>query len=267
MARWVSEGEVTVGEVALYDDLSGDYDRFINWSRRLARELPVLDDLLTRHGARRVLDAACATGRHVLALCERGYQADGADLSAAMIAQARARADAQGCDASYWVAGFGELGRCGRGPYDALLCLGNSLPHLLTAEQLGAALRDMASVMRDGGLLIIQNRNYDRVWESRDRYMPLLQHREGDHEWLFFRFMDFHEASLTFHVVTMSRQGGDWSYRVGSTELRPILQDELARQLAAAGFRQVDWWGGYDRSAFDPQKSGDLIAVAVKGGA
>ena len=96
--------------------------------------------------------------------------------------------------------------------------------------------------------------------------MPLLRHREGDREWLFFRFMDFHEEGLTFNVVTLARDGGNWSYRVGSTELRPILQGDLARELDSAGLAPVDWWGGYDRSAFDPERSGDLIAVAVKGG-
>ena len=252
--------------VPLYDDLSVDYDRFIDWPRRLARELPVLEALLASYGVERVLDAACGTGGHVLALRERGYLADGADLSAEMIAQARAQAQARGQEAGFWVAGFGELATRVPGPYDALLCLGNSLPHVLTGDEVRQALRDMAQVLRDGGLLVIQNRNYDRVWQSHDRYMPLLQHRDGDREWLFFRFMDFHEEGLTFNVVTLARDGGNWSYRVGSTELRPIQQGELARELDAAGLAPVDWWGGYDRAAFDPERSGDLIAVAVKGG-
>lgn len=253
-----------MAEVALYDALSGDYDRFIHWPQRLARELPVLERLFAEHGVCRVLDAACGTGRHVLALRERGYLADGADLSAEMIARARAHAKNVVPQATFWVAGFGELATCVAGPYDALLCLGNSLPHLLEADAVQRALNDFAAVLRPGGLLIIQNRNYDLIWHTRERFMPLLQHRDDEGEWLFFRFMDFHETNLAFHVVTLARDEEGWAYRVASTKLRPMFQAELAAWLEAAGFGQVRWWGGYDGSPYDPERSGDLLALALK---
>ena len=62
----------------MYDDFSQDYDRFVDWPGRLAVELPFLEARLKEGGARRVLDAACGTGMHALALAERGYEAAGA---------------------------------------------------------------------------------------------------------------------------------------------------------------------------------------------
>lgn len=253
-----------MSEVPLYDAFSVDYDRFVNWNARLANELPFLEAQFREAGVRRVLDAACGTGQHVLALAQRGYEVAGADLSLGMIERARANAATAGVPARFALAGFGELARTFGGPFDALLCLGNSLPHLLSREAVQEALADFAAVLRPGGLLVIQNRNYDRVWQERERFMPLEAHREGEREWLFFRFMDFHEATLTFNVVTLERRGEAWTYRVGATELRPIFQRELAEQLAAAGFAQARFYGSYQGAPYDPTASGDLIAVAKR---
>ena len=214
---------------------------------------------------RRVLDSACGTGQHALALARRGYEAAGADLSPRMIEQARARAGEAGLAVPFVVAGLGELRAAFSESFDAVLCLGNSLPHLLTPAAVQAALRDFAAVLRPGGIAVIQNRNYDRVWGERERFMPLQQRREEGAEWLFFRFMDFHEATLTFNVVTLQRQRQDeaWTYRVGSTELQPLFQRELAAWLPAAGFG-AQFYGSYSSAPFDAELSGDLIVVAER---
>ena len=84
----------------------------------------------------RVLDAACGTGQHVLALAKEGMQASGADLSIEMIKIARENARAAGNELRFEAAGFGSLAQTfGAGNFDALLCLGNSLPHLLTQQR------------------------------------------------------------------------------------------------------------------------------------
>ena len=251
--------------VPLYDAFSADYDRFVNWPARLAYELPFLERAFQSHGVMSILDAACGTGQHVLALARRGYRAAGADLSAGMIEQARRNAAAAGLDATFAVAGFGELSRAFPQSFDALICLGNSLPHLLNDEAIRGALADFAAVLRPGGLLVIQNRNYDRVWKERERFMPLQVHREGERQWLFFGFMDFHETTMTFNVVTLTGNGAEWSYRVGSTELRPVLRAELAQWLPAAGFRDVTFLGSYEGAPFDALASGDLVVLASKG--
>ena len=68
-----------------YDNFSPDYDRFVSWSGRLAIEMPFLEQKLRETGARRVLDAACGTGMHAIALAQVGFETAGADLSAGMI--------------------------------------------------------------------------------------------------------------------------------------------------------------------------------------
>jgi glycine/sarcosine N-methyltransferase len=274
----------------MYEGFSADYDRFVDWPARLAAELPFIERQLQAVGARRVLDVACGTGMHAVALAQRGYAVAGADLSAGMVERARSNAATAGVETRFEVAGFGEMARTFGGVsqveglpratslgrhgltrsdygFDAVLCLGNSLPHLLTPTELAAALDDFAACLRPNGLLLIQNRNFERVLARRERWMDPQTHREGDIEWLFLRFYDFEpDDTLAFNLVTLRREGGqgagDWHQRVATTRLRPLRQAELMAALDTAGFGKITCWGDMQYAPFDPGASPNLVVTA-----
>jgi glycine/sarcosine N-methyltransferase len=250
-----------VNQVPLYDALAADYDRFVNWEGRLAHELPFFDRLVAGRDNLEILDAACATGHHAIALARKGHQVVGVDLSSAMIEVARKNAATGGVDVTFVEAGLGDLATLERA-FDIVLCLGNSLPHLLTKSAVDEALADFATILRPGGLLVIQNRNFDRVWTERERFMGPQSHQAGDDEWLFVRFYDFHADTITFNMIRLRRMQDGWAQDVESTVLRPIFQDDLSARLAGSGFAEIVCYGDYDGEAFDPRESGDLIAVA-----
>ena len=253
-----------------YDSFADDYDGFVDWPGRLAFELPFLEETLKRAphapgGKPAVLDAATGTGQHALALAERGYSAAGADLSAGMIARARQNAVQQGLEVRFEVAGFGELAQTfGRESFEAVLCLGNSLPHVLDEAGLAAALRDFAAVLRPGGLLVLQNRNFDQVLEQKARWMEPQSAQAGQTEWLFVRFYDFlADGTIDFNILRLQREAsGLWQQQVTLTQLRPLTQAELGEWLTKAGFEQVEWYGGLDGSELEIVSSGNLVVVA-----
>jgi glycine/sarcosine N-methyltransferase len=271
-------------EVPLYDALSDDYDRFVNWENRLAYEMPFIERTLREADARRVLDVACGTGMHAIELARRGYKVVGADLSAPMIERARENTSTAGVEVRFVVAGFGELAEklalsparnraCPEqsrrvegvsGPFDAVFCLGNSLPHALGAGDLRDALADFAAVLSSGGLLLIQIRNFDAVLARRERLMGPEAHREGDLEWLFVRFYDFNpDGTITFNMVVLRRDAeGKWLQQIEATELRPLIYSELIASLTAAGFTEIVCYGDMQGSPFDPESSDNLITVA-----
>ncbi len=279
----------------MYDDFSADYDRFMNWPARLAAEMPFIEGQLQAIGARRVLDVACGTGMHAVALAQRGYSVAGADFSTGMVERARANAATAAPvlsgveggevrlgrgEVRFEVAGFGELalafgsstpsaassGRRSPTGFDGLLCLGNSLPHLLTPADLRTALEDFAACLRPGGLLLIQNRNFDAVLARRERWMEPQARQEGEAECLFLRFYDFEpDGTLTFNLVTLRREASDaWSQQVASTRLRPLLQRDLRAVLAEADFREIACYGDMQGAPFDPTSSPNLVMTARK---
>jgi glycine/sarcosine N-methyltransferase len=254
----------------MYDAISNDYDRFVNWPSRLSMEIPFIEQQLhqTVGAGCRVLDAACGTGMHALGLARLGFQARGADLSSGMIDRARLNAAEAGLDVRFEAIGFGGLVQTfGRQACDAILCLGNSLPHLPDIVGVEAALTDFAACLRPGGLLLLQNRNFDAVLASRARWMEPQSYRSAEGEWLFLRFYDFDaDGLLSFHMITLNRQGiTDWSQQVTTTRLYPLRQEELLSALDKTGFRQVHSYGGMNPTPFDPAASGNLVIRATLG--
>jgi glycine/sarcosine N-methyltransferase len=249
----------------MYDALSSDYDRFVNWQNRLSVELPFIIDKLQKNNARLILDAATGTGMHAIALAQRGYQASGADISQGMIARARTNARFAGVQVPFELAGFGKLAQAfGNHSFNALLCLGNSLPHLLTLSDLLDALVDFAACLKPGGMLLIQNRNFDAVMAHRDRWMEPQSHAEAEAEWVFQRFYDFDpDGLLTFNMVTLKRvRHGKWSQQVTTSRLRPLLRGELVSSLSEAGFVSLAPFGNMAGAPFDPETSPNLVILA-----
>jgi SAM-dependent methyltransferase len=118
---------------------------------------------LRRHGlgGPRVLDVACGTGKSSLPLERRGYEVTACDLSAAMVDVARRRLALP--PDRVFVADMRELPPLG--PFDLLTCLDDAVNYLLEVEDLRAALRSMAGVLRPGGALVF-DANSLRTYEA-----------------------------------------------------------------------------------------------------
>lgn len=261
-----SQEENIVTIVALYDAFSEDYDRFVDWGARMSFEMPFFRSLFEQRAVGRVLDVACGTGHHAIAFAQEGYEVTAADLSQAMVHRARANVAAAGASVDVYQLGFGELTTSLSSPYDAITCLGNSLPHLTSERALLEALSDMASLLKPGGLLIVQNRNFDRVLARQERFMPPEVHRsDGDKEWIFMRFYDMEGAQLRFNVVRLYRAGGEqWTACIEQTQLRAWQHKEIQHLFPDAGLEIVSIHGSYRGEAFDPLRSSDLVVVAAR---
>lgn len=256
----------------MYQSLSLDYDKFNNWTNRLAFEMPFIEkqvSSLQRFLGQplKILDAACGTGMHAAALAQLGHRVSAADLVPEMVEQARHNAQAASVDIDIKTAGFGQLESAfGSTRFDLVLCLGNSLPHILSASALSKALYDFAAVLHPGGMLLIQNRNFDAVTAKKDRWMEPQPFQEGNEEWLFQRFYDFEpDGLIRFNVITLKRQNhDDWTSSVSSTHLYPQLEGDLCKRLTTSGFGNLHSFGSMSGEDFNPLSSGNLIITALK---
>lgn len=257
-----------------YDALAPMFDVMTDWEARLAGEGPFLKSMLEAAGARRVLDAACGSGGHALWLARQGYEVEGADVSPAMIALAREKAAAAGLDVPFAVAALSDLQFPASSfqlpvPYDAVLCLGNSLPHLLTQDDLVAALRGMAGVLRPGGALVLQNLNYDLRWQKQPRWFMAQGGVLDGQDVLVWRFADYDVPAgrIAFHIALFRKGTPNWAVEVHTTPHRPMFQADLLAALAEAGFTEPHTYGrmALPEERFDVSRSGDLVVVAKKG--
>jgi SAM-dependent methyltransferase len=122
-------------------------------------------DVLDGEGPR-VLDCAAGTGVLAVGLALRGFDVTASDASAEMIARARALAARRGAALTTAVRTWAALDG---GPFDAVLCVGNSITHAAGRDARRAALAAMADVLAPGGLLVLTSRNWERVRARRSR--------------------------------------------------------------------------------------------------
>jgi ubiquinone/menaquinone biosynthesis C-methylase UbiE len=138
-----------------------------------------LRELLERHpvAGRRALDVACGTGTLALLLAEHGWDVTGLDSSAAMLEQARAKAEHMPTPGRVaFVQGdmralptddrrpatdggrlqIDDLSSFALRPlsFDLVTCVYDSLNYLLDERELAACFEGMARVLAPGGLLV-----------------------------------------------------------------------------------------------------------------
>jgi len=255
-----------------YDALAPMFDVMTDWEARLAAEGPFLQSVLAEAGAKQVLDAACGSGGHALWLARQGYFVAGADVSPVMIALAQQKAAAAGLNVPFAVSDLANLQPANLEPstaYDAVLCLGNSLPHLLTQAELVAALREMAGVLRPGGVLVLQNLNYDLRWQKQPRWFMAQGGVLDGQEVLVWRFADYDlpAGRIAFHIALFRKDAPNWKVEVHTTPQRPLFQADLVAALAEAGYVDVRAYGrmAAPREPFDVTRSADLVMVAKNG--
>ena len=256
----------------MYDKLAPIYDHFVNWESRLAYELPFLERELRRLGEDpaqiRVMDTACGTGHHAIALAGLGYDVSGSDLFPEMVSLADANARAAGTKVTFRTAGFGGISQAflQPGAFDAVFCLGNSLPHVTSDAHLKQTLLDFKALLRPGGLLLLQMRNFDLVLGEKKRWMEPQTVKEGTSEWLFLRFYDFEaDGKIQFNILSLHRKANaPWHVQLTSTHLLPVFSDALSKELTSLGFTDIRLFGNLTAEPYAADSSGDLVLLATR---
>jgi SAM-dependent methyltransferase len=139
------------------------WDELINWDARSSSEGDFFINLLKERGVKRILDVATGTGFHSIRLLKAGFEVVSADGSPEMLAQAFENAKKAGFIMRTIQADWRWLARDIHNKFDAVICLGNSLTHLFSEQDRRKALAEFYAVLKHDGVLILDQRNYDRI--------------------------------------------------------------------------------------------------------
>lgn len=127
---------------------------------------------LRKHGAVKLLDVACGTGVDSRMLVAAGFHVTSCDLSNNMLQKAKdtkAKKSLKNWEIHQadWCKLPEQLGAGVAHDFDAVICMGNSFAHLPDElnkqEKQELAIKNFREMLRPGGILIIDHRNFDYI--------------------------------------------------------------------------------------------------------
>jgi len=241
-----------------FDDLTDVYEAMIDWPKRLAHEGPFYRRLFDRVGVRSVIDLACGTGRHAAMFHGWGLRVEGADVSPQMIQRAR---DSFGEPPGLrWVVRGFDQPIAPLEPFDAAICVGNSLALAPDLPAVRRAVKEMLAAVRAGGAIVLHVLNLARlpdgpcVWQKSQR--AALPQGEA---WIV---KGVHRCAQRGYVELVVTDLGTGRMQSESAALLSLEAAELVGVARQSGAAQVDCFGGYQDQPFDARESPDLILVA-----
>jgi len=257
-----------------YDELSEDYMDMIEFSSKVESESEIFKTIVSEYKITRCLDAGCGVGLHSIILSKLGVEVLGIDISASMIEKARELAQRFGVSAEFEVLDFSLIKEKYKEKFELVLCIGNTLPHLINEKDLLIALRNFYNALVPNGILIAQILNYDKIMENEERIVNVRETPER----IFVRFYDFEPTIvgspslkvfeirkdfLKFNVLIVDKTK-NYSHKLITTRIKPIKSEDLCRKLRMVGFKEIEIFGDFLKREFKANESKNIVVFARK---
>lgn len=236
-----------------YQSIARHYDDIFPMSDMLKR-------FLTSYSVKKeddILDLGCATGEVVLFLSQYCDRAIGIDLDSDLIHIAHAKQKDRGINnAQFFERNMNDLTIFSSDQFQFALCLGNTLVHITSMNDIDDFFRRAAGILSRRGKFIFQILNYNKILKRRIVSLPLIDNekisfeRRYDHE--------IHAPLLAFNTRLTVKATDE--VIDNSIDLIPIKREDLLNMSSTKLFASVQFLGGFDGRTFGEE---DDLLVGV----
>jgi SAM-dependent methyltransferase len=228
-----------------YDELAPFFHLiYPDWEASIRTQADALDGIIRErwgNGRLSILDVACGIGTQTLGLSALGHRVTASDLSTGAVERARREAQARGLALSFSIADMRQASVHHREPFDLVIACDNSVPHLLTDDDLLAAFEQFLACTRPGGGCLLSVRDYDREERAGVQVKPYGVRDVGGVRYLLWQVWEFHGPIYDLAMYFVEDGGGaNCVTRVMRSRYYAIGTDRLMALLRQAGFVQVE---------------------------
>ena len=227
-----------------YDHLAASYDKlFQDWYATTREQAQLLDKLFREAGfdaSAKVLDCACGIGTQAIGLAALGYNVTGSDISTGELAEAKKRAAAQQVSVRFERANFCALSDAFSETFDIVIAMDNALPHMLTTEDLAAAVRSIVDRVKPEGIFVASIRDYDTLLMTKPPYSPPYIHKNETGQRVSFQTWDWEGDNYKL-IQYIIEDGEDLQISKFPCEYRATRREELTELLLQNSCTQVEW--------------------------
>ena len=227
-----------------YDNMAPQYDKlFLDWQAATREQAGILDRIFAANGfdrTARILDCACGIGTQAIGLAALGYSVTASDISDRELAEAADRAGKNDVKIRFEHADFRALSDTFSEQFDIVTAMDNALPHMLTGEALGSAVRSIAGRIRPGGIFVASIRDYDSLLAEKPPYSPPYIHKTEKGQRVSFQTWTWSgdNYQLTQYIID---DEDDLQISRFMCEYRAVRREELTDLIRANGCRDAVW--------------------------
>ncbi|MEU6584381.1 class I SAM-dependent methyltransferase [Nocardia sp. NPDC046763] len=214
--------------------LGGDLERVADNQVELLRSLGMAagpGDTAT------AVDLGCGPGPQALALARLGYTSVTAiDTSAALLDELAETAERLGCESIVQPIRRDLRGAlpdlATAGSLAAVVCMGDTLPHLPTRADVVELIADVAEALRPGGSFVVTYRDQTLALPVSDRFIPV----RSTADQILTCYLDYvDEDTVLVHDLLHVRRGDNWYLTAGSYPKLRLSYRWLSEQCQAVG--------------------------------
>ena len=247
-----------------FDSVASFYEVLSDSTARIDREGPLLAEWLQRSPGNRVWDLACGAGLHAEFFANLGADVLASDASTEMIRHAQQRCPHP--HVRYQVADM----RClPDEPADLVVCLGNSLSLLESSDQVRSVVAEVARRLAPRGMFCAQVVNNAAKGMDQARHRVERKDTENGPVVAVKNLVPLGDKTLLsltfFHESAPAADGGVWQSASDTAVLLHLSLNDFQTAAQEASLRIAEVFSGFDKRAFEPTTSPDLIVVTVKG--
>ena len=192
-----------------------------------------------------ILDVGCATGELSYHLALKGANITAIDLSNSLLSKAKASRPHERI--TYRWANMLHTARLfGRSKFDSVVCFGNTLVHLMNPMQMRDFFSGVLTVLKPGGVFLLQILNYDEIFKEKPATLPLIE----TENLLFERKYQYEEGTREILFDTKLTLKGSGATIENQTELLGIGSSDLTLLMDVAGLKDIQLYGGFDGRPF-----------------
>lgn len=227
-----------------YDQLTPFYHLIHqDWHASVERQGEQLSAVMDTEwpGCRKLLDVSCGIGTQAIGLAKRGFSVVASDLSEKEIGRARREAGIAGAEVAFSVCDMRRAHDHHGSGFDVVISCDNSLPHLLTDEDLLIALRQMLACLAPGGGCLITVRDYEREERGANLVKPYGVRVENGKRYLLFQVWDFdgEHYDLVFYFIEEDLASHAVETHAMRSRYYAVSTGKMCALMREAGFENV----------------------------
>ncbi|MFZ7134085.1 MAG: class I SAM-dependent methyltransferase [Eubacteriales bacterium] len=204
-----------------------------------------------------VLDIACGTGGYSIPLAQQGHHLSSVDLDHEMIQTLKSKVERLQIQLEAIQGNMLNLDNKGK-KYDAAFCIGNSIVHLQSIEEIAQFIKNVKNVLKKNGKFILQIINYDRILKYHVKSLPTIENKNIPLS--FERLYDYQQENNKVNFKTILRVEGKEIQN--EIPLYPLLSGELLDILDSLGFYPISLYGDFNKTKYDKDDSFLTVLVA-----